>query len=51
MIYLFVKSKKWKNGGGVGIYISNRVNFRTTDDSNSEQCPCESLLLEILLKL
>ena len=46
------KKKRIGNGdGGVGIYISNRTNFRTKDDSNSEEGLCESVFLEIILKM
>jgi len=38
-------------GGGVETYNSNRYNFRTNDDSNSEVCPCESLFLARILRL
>ena len=45
---LLSKTRSCKRGGGVGLYISDRLNYKTRDDliSVTEECPFEWLFIE-----
>ena len=42
------KTRSHKRGGGVGLYISDRLNYKTRDDliAVTEECPFEWLFIE-----
>ena len=45
---LLSKTRSHKRGGGVGLYISDRLNYKTRDDliAVTEECPFEWLFIE-----
>ena len=44
---LLSKTRSHKRGGGVGLYISDRLNYKTRDDliAVTEECPFEWLFI------